>query len=492
MEEPQLKQKEAPIYDKIKQFTRKRSARFHVPGHKGFLLEQDDIFQSIYPYDLTELAGLDDLSDPHGIIADAEDLAAQLFKADETFFLVGGSTAGNLAAVLSSCKPGDVLIVERNVHKSVIHALILAQAKAVFVSPEVDPNTGIAKSLSYSAVKKALATYPEAKAVMLTRPNYYGMAQPIESIVELVHCCGKLLIVDEAHGAHLGFHPNIPTSALSAGADIVVQSTHKMLTSLTMTGMLHIQGERVDSDKIKQRLSQIQSSSPSYILMASIDLARKQLALSGYQLIDRFIHKIHHWIHNVHKLTCFELIGATHNNSYTQDPFKLLIRDRSGTLTGFHLQDALRKYDCWAEMADPAYCLLAFSMQTSAKDLEILTQALYNIQKEYHLHQVVEDIFSNDHQWIEAGQAAWDISQPVDFSEQAQEKCIQSMPLIEAVGFRAAEMVIPYPPGIPLLYPGETITDQSIELILRWKQAGARFQLQNNQTIEEVEVYQSS
>ncbi|KHF33712.1 Arginine decarboxylase [Paenibacillus sp. P1XP2] len=261
-----LEKGKAPLFEALQQYKNGRQASFHVPGHKkgrayasfggaGFL---DQVMEA----DVTEITGTDDLHHPEGVIRDAQLLAADCFGAEESYFLVGGSTSGNLAMILTVCShPGDLLLVQRNVHKSVLNGLMLAGAKAVFLEPQVDESSGLATAPSAETVAAALAAYPEAKGVLVTMPNYYGMGTDLAPLAEACHRHDVPLLVDEAHGAHYGQHPRLPRSALASGADVVVQSTHKMLAALTMGAMLHVQGPRVNRGLLRQRLAMVQSSS---------------------------------------------------------------------------------------------------------------------------------------------------------------------------------------------------------------------------------------
>ncbi|MEC0200985.1 aminotransferase class I/II-fold pyridoxal phosphate-dependent enzyme, partial [Paenibacillus taichungensis] len=239
-------------------------------------------FLEMMRLDVTEISGTDDLHHPEGVILEAQQLAADCFGAEESFFLVGGSTSGNLSLLLTVCnEPNSLVLVQRNVHKSIIHGLMLAGARAVFLEPWVDPTSGLAVMPSLETVQAAVQAHSEAKGVLVTLPNYYGMGTDLKPIAEVCHEAGMPLLVDEAHGAHYGQHPDLPASALSCGADGVVQSTHKMLSAFTMGAMLHVQGTRLNRSLLRQRLAMVQSSSPSYPVMASLDLARRLLHTQG-------------------------------------------------------------------------------------------------------------------------------------------------------------------------------------------------------------------
>ena len=287
----------APILSMLINHRNTEPISFHVPGHKrakdwpateGSGLNEDMLrtLERYVDLDVTELSSTDDLHDPSGAILEAQQLAAACFGAEETCLLVGGSTSGNMAMILGTCSPGDLIIVQRNVHKSVLNGLILAGAKVVFLHPYIEEGSGLAIMPPLLAVQEALDLYPEAKAVFLTNPNYYGLCMPLDAYSHIVHEAGAVLLVDEAHGAHFGQHPRFPGSALQGGADGVVQSTHKTLSAMTMGAMLHMQGSRIDRSAVKQALTMLQSSSPSFPILASIDAARAQLSRYGSDWFD--------------------------------------------------------------------------------------------------------------------------------------------------------------------------------------------------------------
>ena len=276
-----------PLYEALLQHAQKKTISFHVPGHKDgqvFQTEVASIFQPLLSIDLTELTGLDDLHSPDGPILEAEKLLADLYQVKESYFLVNGSTAGNLAMIMAACDEDQIVLVQRNCHKSVLHAIQLAKAKPIFLEPEYKTDWKIAASVHYDTVKKALQLYPEAKALILTYPNYYGIAYDIKAMVGLAHQQDIPVLVDEAHGAHFIIGKPFPPSSAALGADIVVQSAHKTLPAMTMGSYLHFNSKLIDVNKVKDYLHIFQSSSPSYPIMASLDLARGYLA--GYDSND--------------------------------------------------------------------------------------------------------------------------------------------------------------------------------------------------------------
>ncbi|MEB3102386.1 aminotransferase class I/II-fold pyridoxal phosphate-dependent enzyme [Ferviditalea candida] len=494
-----MDQSRAPLFEALLEHHRRRPVSFHVPGHKSAARQiwtdldasAHSFFKDVLNIDLTEIAGLDDIHQPEGVIREAEQLAAQCFGAERTFFLVNGSTAGNLAMILAHCGPGDLLIVQRDVHKSVIHGLMLARARAVFVSPLIDERSGLAVGVEPAALKQALDAYPEAKGVLLVRPNYYGMAGDLKALVQLVHASGKPVFVDEAHGAHLGFHEEIPPSALTAGADVVVQSTHKMLRSMTMGSMLHVQGSLAKPGEIRKFLSILQTTSPSYPIMASLDLARRDMHMYGREQIEKGLEAVRLFAAGMSGLPWFELVSDKAGNQAgrIKDPFKVIVADRTGTFSGYSLQSELERRGCMAEMADLRHVLLVFSPFSTYGHAEKLLRAFnrisgdYKLQKKELQNQATNNIGTNLQLNV--------ISSPVSFDAHngSQPLSLHTVGLTEAEDAVSAEMVVPYPPGVPVLYPGERINGTHIRYLRKLSEAGARFHGVKDAKLQTIEVY---
>jgi arginine decarboxylase len=470
----------APLFERLIEHAAGNHVSLHVPGHKagqGLEEEARPYYADLLRLDVTEISGLDDLHHPEEAIREAQRLAADCFGAEETFFLVNGSTVGNLAMILSVCRRGELLLVQRDVHKSVIHGLMLAGARAVFLSPEVDPETGLTLGLQAEVVEQALHKYPAAKGLLVTRPGYYGTAMPLEPIARLLHEAQKPLLVDEAHGAHFGFHPELPPSALSCGADAVVQSTHKLLTSMTMSAMLHVQGELVDRKEIKRYLTMLQSSSPSYPLMASLDLSRRQMHTMGEQLLEQGIAVVRQFTDRMSGLPRFQLLSevrAGETAGIQQDPFKVTLRDRAGGVSGFELKDRLEARGCFVELADPQSVLLVFSLASTEADAGRLVDALTEISGALEEPETSGAAAGSGLPSL-AYSAIPGLSEPVSFEEHVyRQKGTAQLPLEEAVGQSSAEMIVPYPPGIPVLCPGERISEEVIRYLARLAKLGAR------------------
>jgi len=434
--------------------------------------------------DATELPGLDDLHEPEGAIEEAQRLAAECFQADRTFFLVGGSTVGNLAAIGGSAARDEIIIMQRNVHKSAIHAAMLSGSSVVFVAPEYEEKAGLYGGVRAETIAEALQTYPQAKAVFVTSPNYYGMAvRELERIAAHAHDAGVPLIVDEAHGAHFGFHSRFPRSALQLGADAVIQSTHKMLPAMTMGAMLHLQGDRINIERVQRLLRMLQSSSPSYPIMASLDWARWKLHTGQSALFDDSLTVIDQFVKDLESNECYGV-------RILDDPMKLLLYDRTKKLTGYVLQAELTKQGIYTEMADERYVVLACSCATDKQDLEHLGSALREIHQGHPSEKKENgDIFSNNKYILPPS-----ISPPISldyFARRSETKRTITVNVEQSAGMVSAEMVIPYPPGIPLLFPGETITQEAADQLARLRDAGASVQGIKDRAVRTIEVVQS-
>ncbi|NER79371.1 MAG: aminotransferase class V-fold PLP-dependent enzyme, partial [Leptolyngbya sp. SIO1D8] len=280
-----------PLLSALTQAATRDHAAFYAPGHKrgqgiSPLLSRL-LGPQVFPADLPELPELDNLFAPEGPIQQAQQLAAIAFGADETFFLANGSTCGIEAAMLAVCSPGDKVLVPRNAHRSVLAALILSGARPVFLSPAYDTQWDLAYGITRESVASAFEQHPDLRAVVMVSPSYQGICSDVATICGDVHARSAVVIVDEAHGPHLRFHPQFPPGAISGGADLVIQSTHKVLSALTQASMLHVQGSRVERDRLRQALQLTQSTSPNYLLLASLDAARQQMAIAGKTLMEQ-------------------------------------------------------------------------------------------------------------------------------------------------------------------------------------------------------------
>lgn len=449
-------------------------ASFHVPGHKmgrGLSASFGAWLGPAGRLDLTEIPGLDDLHAPEGAIREAEELAAVAFGAEETFFLINGSTAGNLAMVMTVCRPGDAILVPRNLHKSVIHGLVLAQARPVFYTPEVDRAFGIATAVTTAEIERAVQANPDAKAVLITSPTYHGICSDLTAIADIVHRAGMMLLVDEAHGAHFTFHERLPQTAMAAGADMAVQSTHKLLGALTQASMLHIQGPRIDRVRLRKRLQLVQSTSPSYLLMASLDCARQQMVESGRELLERAIRAADEGRERLRELPGLSLLPA-------DDPLKWTINVTELGLSGTEAYRLLHEEQkITLELSDPYNVLAVLTYADGPRGIDRLVTALAKLTVQGERIPMAVPAFAEQ----PVGRAVLPLHMAFDLDS-------ETVPLREAVGKVAAEMVIPYPPGIPLVVPGEEWTIDMIDYIEQLRAAGVRFSGAEDAAINTVQV----
>ncbi|MEK7702935.1 MAG: aminotransferase class I/II-fold pyridoxal phosphate-dependent enzyme [Nitrospirota bacterium] len=464
-----------PLFDAMVALAESRKVSFHTPGHKsgkGISTRfRKFVGPKIFAIDLTVLDEVDSLQEPKGVIKEAQRLAALAYGADRSFFLLNGTTGGNHAMVLTACSPNDSVLVARNAHKSVLAGLIFSGAKPIFYLPSVDENLKMTLNVTYDETVKVINENPQAKTLLLTTPNYYGICADIKRIIAYAHEKGLTVLVDEAHGPHLSFHPNLPPSAMQAGADLAVQSTHKIIGGMTQSSMLHAKGPRIDMTALAAVMKLVQSTSPSYILMASLDLARMQMATEGHTLLDRTIRLAEDArlkINRIPGIFCFGQ-NVVANPLFSQmggfDVTKLTITVKDLGLSGYQVSQILNtRYDIQVEMADPINVLVIVSIGDRKDDLVRLVDALREISKEYHGKA---PLFSAQIGNPPFGKAT-DLSPRDAFFKE-----LQYIPLVEADGKISAEIVTVYPPGIPILVPGEQVTQDVIQYIVEMDRIGA-------------------
>ncbi|WP_183041213.1 aminotransferase class I/II-fold pyridoxal phosphate-dependent enzyme [Salipaludibacillus neizhouensis] len=465
-----MDQQLTPLFDQLNKHKDSRPQSFHVPGHKNgrvFLEKARPAYEQILAFDQTEIQGLDDLHDATGVIAEAQQLAAELYGSKTTHFLVGGSTVGNLAMMLCVAEPGDQVMVQRNSHQSIFHGMELAGLKPVFLEPERDEATGIALGVSMTTIKLAMSKYSGAKAVFLTNPSYEGYGQDLTLHVQAAHEANMIVCVDEAHGAHLIIdHPSWPVSSLKARADLVVQSAHKTLPAMTMTSFLHNNSERINSDKIRLYLRMLQSSSPSYPLMASLDVARAYLAsfeISDWNQLTAKIAELKEclgggdgWGQTPHKL-----------GDYVQDPLKLaFVTPYRDAAIGWKNQ--LKARGAFPELVSPGLLLFTLPLNADAIDVDNLRSMLEQIlpvknKKRGHLSR-------------NTAQPKELISELALSYQEMRERKTVLIPWQESEGKIAGETIVPYPPGIPLVLAGERIREDQLETLAKLINEGSSFQ----------------
>ena len=433
------------LYSRLKAYSDTDYYGFHMPGHKRNQIR----FGEGLPYgiDITEIEGFDDLHHADGIIKEAQQEAARLYGAEETKFLVNGSTAGILSAVLGCTKKGDQILVARNCHKSVYHAIFLNELEPVYLWPGFSRQFQLNTEISVSAVKAALTKHSRIKAVVIVSPTYDGVVSDIESIAEAVHERGIPLIVDEAHGAHFGFHPYFPENALKKGADVVIHSLHKTLPSLTQTALLHMRGEYIDKRRISSYLDMLQSSSPSYILMASIHECIRMLREEKEQLFEPYVRNLDTLRKNLQNLKHLKLVQTEH-----YDRSKLVISVRHTDMSGRELyRELLEKYHLQMEMAAGSYVLAMTSPGDTKEGFARLEQALFELDAAAKLRENVQE---DDRAKLPEN--------PVICTSAKAALCgakeTTYLPVEKSEGMISLEYAYLYPPGCPMIVPGERIS----------------------------------
>lgn len=453
-----------PLVEALLKFNEADPVSFHVPGHKGGILSSLPTgLRSVLRYDLTELTGLDDLHEPDGVIEEAQQKLSSLYGSDQSFFLVNGSTVGNLAMIYATCGAGDTVIVQRNAHKSVFHAIELTGAKPVLVSPGWDKIKKIAGTMTVGQIGEALEAYPNAKAVVLTYPTYYGTTgADLEEVIRLCHTYEVPVLVDEAHGAHFVVGDPFPRSALDMGADVVVHSAHKTLPAMTMASFLHVKSKLVSRERVAHYLHMLQSSSPSYILMASLDDARA--FAESYNEEDKMLF-MERRLAFMKRLAIIPRLQTIE----VDDPLKLLIRVEG--YSGFELQKELEVESVYAELADPYQVLVVLPLLEIGSDypFEEIGGKIESVVARLDYPGSMPNL-------LEAPLFAEEISCLVYTAGQLAQMTTEWISYDKAVGRVVAASIIPYPPGIPLLIGGEKIGDRHIQSLKKLLQMGAKFQ----------------
>ncbi len=470
IDEEQLR---TPLFDAMVSLAESRKVSFHTPGHKsgkGISTRfRKFVGPKIFTIDLTTLDEVDSLQNPTGVIKEAQELAARAAGADRSYFLVNGTTAGNHAMVASTTNPGDTVLIARNCHRSVLTGLIVSGAKPAFFQPEFHRDLKLTLNVTFDTVKQAIDDNPGARALLITSPNYYGLCADIEKIIPYAHEKGLIVLLDEAHGPHLKFHPKLPKCALEAGADLCVQSTHKIVGGMTQASMLHARAGRVNIDDVTNTLKLLQTTSPSYILMASLDLARMQMATEGKKLLNRALklaEEARTEINKIPGITCFGKDQARAAGMADMDVTKLTITVSGLGLSGYHVSQMLNtRFGIQVEMADPFHILVIVSIGDRQDDLNRLVEGLRQIASETGLQGALLPLDkvhppSLSNRFVMTPRDAF-------YSD------TELINVAESAGRVAAEIVTVYPPGIPLVVPGEEISRGAIDYITNMAGLGA-------------------
>ena len=478
----ELTQVNAPIYEALRRFRRMRVVPFDVPGHKrgrGNMELTEFLGEDCMNVDVNSMKPLDNLCHPVSVIKDAEMLAAQAFGAANAFFMVGGTTSAVQSMIMYACKEGDKIIMPRNVHRSAINAMILTGAVPVYVNPDVNHQLGIALGMSVSQVEQAIRDNPDAKAIMINNPTYYGICSDLQRITDLAHEHGMLVLVDEAHGTHFYFGENFPITAMAAGADCASVSMHKSGGSLTQSSFL-LMGKNINADYMRQVINLTQTTSASYLLLSSLDISRKRLALGGREIFAQTVEMAEYARSEINEIGGYyaysrELING--DSIYDFDVSKLSIYTLPIGLAGIEVYDLLRdEYDIQIEFGDIGNVLAYISVGDRKRDIERLISALAEIKRRFgksSAHMLTQEYIS-----------------PVvtETPRKAFYAPKRSLPLEEAAGHVCSEFVMCYPPGIPILAPGELITPEIIEYIRYAKEKGCQMTGTEDIKIERLNV----
>lgn len=462
----ELNQERAPIYEALERFRKMRVVPFDVPGHKhgkGNPELVELLGEKCVGIDVNSMKPLDNLCHPVSVIREAEELAAEAFGAAHAFLMVGGTTSSVQSMVLSCCKRGDKIIMPRNVHRSAINALVLCGAQPIYVNPDVDCRLGISLGMRLEQVEAAIRNNPDAVAVFVNNPTYYGVCSDLRSIVKLAHEHGMLVLADEAHGTHFYFGEGLPVSAMAAGADITAVSMHKSGGSLTQSSFL-LTGPGVSVGHVRQIINLTQTTSGSYLLLSSLDISRRNLALRGRREFEKVINLAEYAreeINNIGGYYAFSQDLVNGNSIFAFDRTKLSVHTLEIGLAGIEVYDILRdEYDIQIEFGDIGNILAYLSIGDRRQEVERLVSALAEVKRRYKKDR--------------AGMLSQEYIDPkvVATPQEAFYAPKESLPLEQTAGRICSEFVMCYPPGIPILAPGEEITEDILNYIVYAKEKG--------------------
>ncbi|MGN7940033.1 aminotransferase class I/II-fold pyridoxal phosphate-dependent enzyme [Metabacillus sp. 22489] len=483
-----MSQNETPLFTGLVEHAKKNPIQFHIPGHKkGAGIEPEFrqfIGENALSIDLINIGPLDDLHAPKGIIKKAQELAAEAFGADYTYFSVQGTSGAIMTMVMAVCGPGDKIIVPRNVHKSIMSAIVFSGAIPIFIHPEIDKELGISHGITIDAVEKALEQNPDAKGVLVINPTYFGISADLKKIVEIAHSYNVPVLVDEAHGVHIHFHEDLPMSAMQAGADIAATSVHKLGGSMTQSSVLNVKKGLVSPQRVQSILSMLTTTSTSYLLLASLDVARKQLATKGHVLIERTIQLANYTrekINEIDDIYCVgkEILGTKATFDY--DPTKLIIPVYKLGISGYDVENWLRNnYQIEVELSDLYNILCIITPGDTKEDVDTLVHALKELSTTVHKNNNI----SNEKSHIllpdipvlalTPRDAFYSETEVVDFNDSA--------------GRIIAEFIMVYPPGIPIFIPGEIISEENLTYIKKNLEVGLPVQGPEDPSLKTIRV----
>ena len=462
-----MKHARAPLYEALDQYAAAGLVHFDVPGHKKRLFAGlgEFIGERAVQLDANSTKDLDMLSNPDGIIREAEILLADAYYADYAFMLVNGSTFGVQAMIMAACGPKDKIILPRNVHKSAINGIILSGAVPIFLEPEINREYGIANGISYEQVKRAIQDYPDAKAVLIINPTYFGVVSDIRAIIKLCHRHQMLALVDEAHGAHFPFHPDLPDNASSLGADLVTVSMHKTGGSLTQSSVLLLNERILNHSQLRTVVNLMQTTSASYLLMASLDLARRNLVLEGRARYDAILAAVESAKKKLIATPGLQVLSRDDINGlgfYDYDETKIVIKVNELGLTGFEAYDLIKNdFGIQLELAETFVVLAVVGIGDDETTIGKLVDAFQALAERYYgkkppflLDQA--GLFEKPMTVVSPREAFYSPQRLVHISKSVGEIC--------------AESIMIYPPGIPLAIPGEKITQCIVDHYVFYRQ----------------------
>lgn len=476
------RQTQAPIYEALAAFRKMRVVPFDVPGHKrgrGNPELKEFLGEQCISVDVNSMKPLDNLCHPVSVIREAEELAAEAFGAAQAFFMVGGTTSAVQSMIMTACKGGDKIILPRNVHRSVINALVLCGAHPIYVNPAMEPRLGIALGMQRAQIQQAIAEHPDAKAVLVNNPTYYGICSDLSAIVKAAHQHGMLVLADEAHGTQFYFGKGLPISAMEAGADLAAVSMHKSGGSLSQSSFL-LCGPGVNAGYTRQIINLTQTTSGSYLLMSSLDLSRRNLALRGQEIFEKVADLAEYARKEINAIQGYyayskELING--DSIFDFDITKLSVHTLDLGLAGIEVYDILRdEYDIQIEFGDLGNILAYLSIGDRKQDVERLVSALAEIRRRYRKDK--------------AGMLSQEYINPkvVVSPQKAFYAEKESLPLKETAGWICSEFVMCYPPGIPILAPGEQITREILDYIEYAKEKGCSLTGPEDSEIQHLNV----
>ncbi len=480
-----MNQDKTPLLDTLLSHAKRNVTSFHTPGHKNGRGIDKKLAsytgRNLFSLDVTVFPEVDSLHDPTGPIRKAQQLMAAAYGVEQSFFLVNGSSVGNMAMIMAACRPGESIIISRNAHKSTLGGIVLSGVWPLWIQPTVDQNLDILFDSTPEQVEKALKQFPEAKAVFVTSPTYNGVTTNLKKIAEICHSKGKVLLVDEAHGAHLHFHSGLPTDAITSGADLVVQSTHKTLAAISQGSVLHFNSKLLDVSRVKRIVSMLQTTSPNYMTLASLDLARWQMMSQGEKILDKLIQnteRARNAINHLQHFTCLTR-NEIQGRGFDLDLTKITINVTRTGYAGQHISEILaRDYNIQVDAADLFNLIAITGTGTDRADLDKLVSALEQIDhmKQGEAQNWVLNIPSLSTELV---------MNPRDVFLLYRSKRV---PLRKAIGHMSAQPLTPYPPGIPVLIPGERVTLEIVEYLEDLTERAVRVSGQEADALKTVRV----